>query len=92
MAVVCAEPVEDPEEGVLMHEEAGYGLMKSYLRIEATSIMRGMSREKPSLLFERCIDRIWSAYEVRGDNARLGDDVSKDTEHSRHSAYNNGAR
>lgn len=45
--------------------------MKSHLRIDATSIMRGMSREKPSLVLDRCMELIWSAYEVIGDRTRL---------------------
>jgi len=36
-------------------------VLSSYLRIDATSMMRGMSREKPSLDLERWIAMIWSA-------------------------------
>lgn len=39
--------------------------------MDATSMMRGMSREKPSLDLVRWIERIWSAYEVMGDAIRL---------------------
>jgi hypothetical protein len=43
----------------------------TYLSIDATSMIRGISKEKPSLLFDLCIDIIWSAYEVIGDSTRL---------------------
>ena len=36
------------------------GGVGSNLRKEATSIMRGMSREKPALLLDRCMEMIWS--------------------------------
>lgn len=34
-------------------------------------MMSGMSREKPAEVFVRWIERIWSAYDVRGERIRL---------------------
>lgn len=34
-------------------------------------MIRGISREKPAEVLVRWIERIWSAYEVRGDRIRL---------------------
>lgn len=39
----------------------------AYLSIEATSIMRGMSNEKPALDLLLWIAIVWSAYEVIGE-------------------------
>lgn len=41
-----------------------------YLSSEATSMMSGMSREKPALDFVRCIEYAWSLYERTGDSTR----------------------
>ena len=61
IAVVCAEPVEDSVDRS-QHIRPTCPLVHCpYLSIEATSMMRGMSREKPSLLFDRWIEKIWSA-------------------------------
>ena len=49
---------------------------KTYLSIDATSMIRGISKEKPSLLFDLCIDIIWSAYDVMGDSTRLCEKLS----------------
>jgi len=35
--------------------------------MDATSIINGISRENPALDFVRCIEYIWSAYEVMGE-------------------------
>jgi len=35
--------------------------------MDATSIINGMSSEKPALDFVRCIEYVWSAYEVMGE-------------------------
>lgn len=43
----------------------------SYLRIEATSMIRGMSNENPAELRDRLMLKIWSAYDVTGDVMRL---------------------
>lgn len=40
---------------------------KAYRRIDATSIISGISRENPALDFDLYIAAIWSAYEVIGD-------------------------
>jgi hypothetical protein len=48
-------------------EKAG----ERYLRIEATSMIRGMSREKPAEDLVLWILHIWSAYDVTGEEMRL---------------------
>lgn len=40
---------------------------RTYRRIDATSIISGISRENPELDFDLYIAAIWSAYEVIGD-------------------------
>lgn len=44
---------------------------ESYLRIDATSMIKGISSENPAELLVRCILAIWSAYDVTGDVIRL---------------------
>ena len=44
---------------------------ESYLRIDATSMIKGISSENPAELLVRCILAIWSAYDVTGDVMRL---------------------
>jgi hypothetical protein len=39
----------------------------AYFSIDATSIINGISSENPALDFVRCIEYIWSAYEVMGE-------------------------
>lgn len=34
-------------------------------------MIRGMSREKPAEVLVRWMERIWSAYEVRGERIKL---------------------
>jgi hypothetical protein len=60
VAVVCPEPVEDPGSRSFQYSHATptFRTRVPYLRIEATSIIRGMSSEKPSLLLERWIEKI----------------------------------
>lgn len=43
----------------------------SYLRIDATSMIKGISSENPAELLVRWILAIWSAYDVTGDVMRL---------------------
>jgi hypothetical protein len=40
---------------------------KPYRNIDATSIISGMSSENPALVLFRCMESIWSPYEVMGD-------------------------
>jgi hypothetical protein len=40
---------------------------RTYRNIDATSIINGISSENPALVLFRCIDKIWSAYEVIGE-------------------------
>jgi hypothetical protein len=71
--IVVAKPVEDPAMLAL----AGRLDRAAHFRIEAISIIKGISSEKPAELLLRCILRIWSVYEVKGDVTRLfRDDVS----------------
>ena len=44
---------------------------ESYFRIDATSMIKGISNENPAELLVRCILAIWSAYDVTGDVMRL---------------------
>jgi hypothetical protein len=53
VAVVCAEPVKYSINSCQLMDQASPLVSYSYFSIEATSIIRGMSREKPSLLFVR---------------------------------------
>ena len=39
----------------------------TYLKIDATNIINGISSENPALDFVRCIEYVWSAYEVMGE-------------------------
>lgn len=39
--------------------------------MEATSMIKGISREKPAEERLRCMEYIWSAYEVMGEVTRL---------------------
>jgi hypothetical protein len=39
----------------------------TYLKIDATNMINGMSNENPALDFVRCIEYVWSAYEVIGE-------------------------
>lgn len=41
-----------------------------HLKKEATSMINGMSREKPALDLLRCIESAWSLYERTGDMMR----------------------
>jgi hypothetical protein len=43
------------------------GPRRTYRRIDAASIISGISRENPALDFDLYIAAIWSAYEVIGD-------------------------
>ncbi len=42
-------------------------MVQPYLKIDATNIINGISSENPALDFVRCIEYVWSAYEVIGD-------------------------
>ena len=53
VAVVCAEPVKYSISSYQLMDQTSPQVSYSYFSIEATSMMRGMSREKPSLLFVR---------------------------------------
>ncbi len=44
--------------------------MSRYLNRDATSMMSGMSREKPALDLVRYMERAWSPYERMGDRIR----------------------
>lgn len=46
------------------------GTEPSHLKKEATSMINGMSREKPALDLLRCMERAWSLYERIGDIIR----------------------
>lgn len=39
----------------------------SYLKTDATSMINGISKEKPALDLVRCMEYVWSAYEVMGE-------------------------
>jgi hypothetical protein len=46
------------------------GSAMANLSSDATSMIRGMSREKPALDLVRCIEYAWSLYESTGDKMR----------------------
>lgn len=46
------------------------GCVSPHLKKEATSIISGMSKEKPALDLFRCIEKAWSLYERMGDMIR----------------------
>jgi hypothetical protein len=52
-AVVCTEPVKHSINSCQLMYQVSSLVSYSYFSIEATSMMRGMSREKPSLFFVR---------------------------------------
>jgi hypothetical protein len=54
----------------LCREEPRRKRIFAHLRREATSMIRGMSREKPALDLFRRMDRAWSLYEKTGDMMR----------------------
>ena len=75
----CAGVVEDPVggPGVSTSEVRGPAVSRraeqwglSHLKKEATSMMSGMSREKPALDLLRCIATAWSPYERMGEKIR----------------------
>lgn len=41
-----------------------------YLNMDAMSIIRGMSKEKPALDLLRCMDIAWSLYDRTGDKIK----------------------
>jgi hypothetical protein len=53
VAVVRSKPVKHSINSCQLMDQASPQVSYSYFSIEATSMMRGMSREKPSLLFVR---------------------------------------
>lgn len=47
------------------------GRDKTYLKMDATSMMRGISNENPAEFLDRWMLYIWSEYEISGDSTRL---------------------
>jgi hypothetical protein len=41
--------------------------ISTHLKVDATNIINGISSENPALDFVRCIEYVWSAYEVMGE-------------------------
>lgn len=69
--VTSPDPVENPAITSQRPTLLSCRAIRAYLRIEASSIIRGMSREKPEEVRVRWIEYIWSAYEVMGDVIKL---------------------
>ncbi len=63
----CARVVEYSADPRQHRDLCARSKAASYLRTDATSIINGISNEKPALDLVLCMEYVWSAYEVMGE-------------------------
>lgn len=79
--VIRAEPVEHPISSASPPVASQRG---THFKIDATSMINGISNENPADVLDLCMLYIWSAYDVNGAVTRLQEPSACESHHFQH--------